>query len=178
LASPLPLFLYNAPLNTHHWLELETVAELAGESKIAGLKDSGLKMGYFHAVLAAVRCRSDFSLLVGPDDLLAEAVLLGAHGGMAGGSNVWPRLFVDLYEAAAAGDVSRVVALQQHAVQFDTAVYRSANPVRGLKCALSLLGISSSDLTPPLQPYSQDERDQVQKYLQTVDVLKDPYHQR
>jgi hypothetical protein len=26
----------------------------------------------------------------------------------------------------------------------------------------------------PLQPYSQQERDQVQKYLQTVDVLKDP----
>ena len=174
LESPLPLFLYNAPLNTHHWIEVETVIQLATESKIAGLKDSGLKMGYFHAVREGVRDRSDFSLLVGPDDLLAEAVLLGAHGGMAGGSNVWPRLFVALYEAAATGDVNRVLALQQRAMQFDTAVYRSANPLRGIKCALSVLGICSTNMTLPLQPYSQNELDQVEKFLQTVDVFKDP----
>jgi 4-hydroxy-tetrahydrodipicolinate synthase len=174
LELPLPLFLYNAPLNTHHWIEVETVIQLATESNIAGLKDSGLKMGYLHAVREGVRDRADFSLLVGPDDLLAEAVLLGAHGGMAGGSNVWPRLFVALYEAAATGDLKRVLALQQRALQFDTAVFRSANPLRGLKCALSVLGICSTDMTLPLQPYSQNERDQVENFLQTIDVLKSP----
>ena len=174
LESPLPLFLYNAPLNTHHWIEVETVIQLAAETNVAGLKDSGLEMGYFHAVREGVKDRSDFTLLVGPDDLLAEAVLMGGHGGMAGGSNVWPRLFVALYEAAVAGDLNRVVALQQRAMQFDTAVYRSANPLRGLKCALSLVGMCGGDLTLPLQSYSQQERDQVQKYLQTVDVFKDP----
>jgi 4-hydroxy-tetrahydrodipicolinate synthase len=125
-------------------------------------------------VREGVKDRSDFSLLVGPDELLAEAVLMGGHGGMAGGSNLWPRLFVALYEAAVTGDLNRVVALQQRVVQFDTAIYRSANPLRGLKCALSLLGMCGDELTLPLQPYSQQERDQVQKYLQTVDVLKDP----
>jgi 4-hydroxy-tetrahydrodipicolinate synthase len=174
LESPLPLFLYNAPLNTHHWIEVETAIQLAAETNVAGLKDSGLKMGYFHAVREGVKDRSDFTLLVGPDGLLAEAVLMGGHGGMAGGSNVWPRLFVALYEAAVAGDLNRVVALQQRAMQFDTALYRSANPLRGLKCALSLLGMCGGDLTLPLQPYSQQERDQVEKYLKTVDVLKDP----
>jgi 4-hydroxy-tetrahydrodipicolinate synthase len=174
LESPLPLFLYNAPLNTYHWIEVETVIQLAAEPNVAGLKDSGLKMGYFHAVQEGVRDRADFSLLVGPDDLLAEAVLMGGHGGMAGGSNVWPRLFVALYEAAVAGDLTRVVVLQQHAVQFGTAVYRSANPLRGLKCALSVLGICNNNLTLPLQPYSQKERDQVEKYLQTVDLLNVP----
>jgi 4-hydroxy-tetrahydrodipicolinate synthase len=174
LESPLPLFLYNAPLNTHHWIEVETVIQLAAETNVTGLKDSGLKMGYFHAVREGVKDRSDFSLLVGPDELLAEAVLMGGHGGMAGGSNLWPRLFVALYEAAVTGDLNRVVALQQRVVQFDTAIYRSANPLRGLKCALSLLGMCGDELTLPLQPYSQQERDQVQKYLQTVDVLKDP----
>ena len=130
--SPLPLFLYNAPLNTHLWIEIETVIQAAGEPNIVGLKDSGLNMGYFHAVREGVRAMPDFSLLVGPDDLLAEAVLMGAHGGMAGGSNVWPRLFVALYEAAAAEDLSRVSALHQQAMQFDNAVFRSADhlPIR------------------------------------------------
>jgi 4-hydroxy-tetrahydrodipicolinate synthase len=176
--SPLPLFLYNAPLNTHLWLDIVTVIQAAAEPNIVGLKDSGLNMGYFHAVREGVLELADFSLLVGPDDLLAEAVLMGAHGGMAGGSNVWPRLFVALYEAAAAHDVIRVSALQQLAVQFDNAVYRSAdhaaNPVRGLKCALSLMGICSNDLTPPLSAYSSKEHERVQQYLREVDVLSTP----
>jgi 4-hydroxy-tetrahydrodipicolinate synthase len=176
--SPLPLFLYNAPLNTHQWIDIETAIKLAGEPKIVGLKDSGLNMGYFHAVKEGVRTLPEFSLLVGPDDLLAEAVLLGVHGGMAGGSNVWPRLFVALYEAAVARDVRRVAALQQQVVQFDKAVYSSAthpaNPLRGLKCALSFLGICSNHLTLPLRPYSREERDCVEKYLQGVDLLAVP----
>ena len=176
--SPLPLFIYNAPLNTHLWIEVATVIQAAAEPNIVGLKDSGLSMGYFHAAREGLRGLADFSLLVGPDDLLAEAVLMGAHGGMAGGSNVWPRLFVALYEAAVAGDLNRVFALQQLAVQFDTAVYLSAdhtaNPLRGLKCALSLLGICSTDVTPPFLPYSSKERERVQQYLRQVDVLSAP----
>lgn len=176
--SPLPLLLYNAPLNTHLWIESGTVIQLAGEANIAGLKDSGLNMGYFHAVSEGVRHLPDFTLLVGPDDLLAEAVLLGAHGGMAGGSNVWPRLFVALYEAAAAHDVKRVAALHQLAVRFDREIYRSAdygaNPVRGLKCALALLGICGAHLTLPLRPYSSSESGRVQEYLRGVDVLSLP----
>jgi 4-hydroxy-tetrahydrodipicolinate synthase len=180
--SPLPLYLYNAPLNVPLWIEIETAIKLAAEPNIVGLKDSGMNMGYFHAVREGVRALPGFSLLVGPDELLAEAVLMGAHGGMAGGSNVWPRLFVALYEAAAAHDITRTVALQQLAMQFDNAVYRSAhhpaNPLRGLKCALSILGICSTDLTPPLRPYSSEERELVEKYLQGVDVLAAPHLNR
>jgi 4-hydroxy-tetrahydrodipicolinate synthase len=177
--SPLPLFLYNAPLNTHLWLDIPMVIKAAAEPNIIGLKDSGLTMGYLHAVAEGVRGFPDFTLLVGPDDLLAEAVLMGAHGGMAGGSNVWPRLFVALYEAAVAHDVGRVAALQQQAVRFDNALYRSAdhaaNPVRGLKSALALMGICSADLTPPLRPYSSEEQARVQQYLRGVDPLSAPH---
>jgi 4-hydroxy-tetrahydrodipicolinate synthase len=172
--SPLPVFLYNAPLNTHLWLEVATAIEAAAEPNIVGLKDSGLNMGYFHAVREGVRSLPDFSLLVGPDDLLAEAVLVGAHGGMAGGSNVRPRLFVELYEAAVAQDVRRVTALHEQVIQFDNAVYRSAddphNPLRGLKAALSILGICSAALTPPLRPISSGERERIQHYLRGVDL--------
>ena len=113
---------------------------------------------------------------MGPDDLLAEAVLMGAHGGMAGGSNVWPQLYVALYEAAAAHDVNRVAALRQHVVQFNQAIYRSAehNPLRGLKSALSVLGICGTHVTPPLRPYSSAEQDRVQEYLRGLDVLAAP----
>jgi 2-dehydro-3-deoxy-D-pentonate aldolase len=180
--SPLPLFLYNAPLNTRLWLEVATVIEAAAEPNIVGLKDSGLNMGYFHAVREGVRSRPDFSLLVGPDDLLAEAVLLGAHGGMAGGSNVSPRLFVDLYEAAVAGELNRLAALHQQAIQFDNAIYRSTedpnNPLRGLKAALSIMGICGAAMTPPLRPVSTRERETIAQYLRGVESTSAAYPSR
>ena len=70
---PLPLFLYNAPLNTHLRLEPATVLKAAAEPNIIGYKDSGLNMGSFHAVREGVRSTPEFTLLVGPEDLLAEA---------------------------------------------------------------------------------------------------------
>jgi dihydrodipicolinate synthase/N-acetylneuraminate lyase len=180
--SPLPLFVYNAPLNTRLWIDVPTAIEAAGVPNIVGLKDSGLNMGYFHAVRESLRSRPDFSLLVGPDDLLAEAVLLGAHGGMAGGSNVVPRLFVDLYEAAAAGNVNRVATLHQQAIQFDNAVYRSAedphNPLRGLKAALSIMGICGASMTPPLRPISSRERETIAQYLRGAESTSAAYPSR
>ncbi len=170
--SPLPLFLYNAPLNTRLWIDVPTAIEAAAEPNIVGLKDSGLNMGYFHAVREGVRSRPDFSLLVGPDDLLAEAVLFGAHGGMAGGSNVNPRLFVELYEAAVANDMNRVATLHQQVIQFDNAIYRAAedphNPLRGLKAALAVMGICGTAMTPPLRPVSNAERLGIQEYLEKI----------
>jgi 4-hydroxy-tetrahydrodipicolinate synthase len=175
---PLPLFLYNAPLNTPLWIDVDTAVQLAAEPNIIGLKDSGLNMGYLHAVREAVKGRPEFSFLVGPDELLAEAVLLGAHGGMAGGSNVWPHLFVALYQAARAGDLPRVGELHRQVMQFDQALYRSAafsaNPLRGLKCALACLGMMREHMTLPLRPYSTEERTKVEKFLKTVDPFAPP----
>jgi 4-hydroxy-tetrahydrodipicolinate synthase len=160
----IPLLLYNAPGNTHHTLSLETVRRASQLENVIGLKDSGMNMGYFHEVRAALNGRKDFSLLVGPEDLLAECVLLGGHGGMAAGSNLYPRLFVDTYEAAVKGDMPKVQKLHAEIMAFGKAVNR-ANPLRGLKCGLELLGICSSLLTEPLAPYSAEETESVQRYL-------------
>jgi 4-hydroxy-tetrahydrodipicolinate synthase len=160
----IPLLLYNAPGNTHHTLSLATVCRAAQIENVIGLKDSGMNMGYFHEVKAALNGRKDFSLLVGPEELLAECVLLGGHGGMAAGSNVYPRLFVDTYNACVEGDMPRVRELQAEIMAFGKAVYR-ANPLRGLKCGLELLGICNSLLTEPLAPYSAQESESVAQYI-------------
>jgi len=161
----IPLLLYNAPGNTHHKLSLETVLHAAQIENVIGLKDSGMNMGYFHEVRAALNGRKDFSLLVGPEDLLAECVLLGGHGGMAAGSNLYPRLFVDTYHAAVKGDMPLVRDLQSQIMAFGKAVNR-ANPLRGLKCGLELLGICSSLLTEPLAPYTEEESRSVAQYIE------------
>ncbi|MGC2765708.1 MAG: dihydrodipicolinate synthase family protein [Candidatus Acidiferrum sp.] len=161
----MPLLLYNAPGNTHHTIAPDTVRRAAEIENIVGLKDSGMDMNYFRELHGGLASRGDFSLLVGPEELLAECILLGGHGSMAAGSNIYPRLFVDLYNAAAAGDIARVKTLHQEVLEFGHAIYHGNNPFRGLKCGLGLLGICSSLLSDPLADYSREKRAIVERYI-------------
>src|SRR5215469_2835278 len=54
-AVPLPVFLYNAPSNTHHTFDPATVHSAADIPNIVGLKDSGCDMIYFHRVRESLR---------------------------------------------------------------------------------------------------------------------------
>lgn len=163
--AEIPLLLYNAPGNTHHTLSVDTVRRAAEIESIVGLKDSGMNMIYFHEVRASLRGRAGFSLLVGPEELLAECILLGGHGSMAAGSNIYPRLFVDLYDAAMARDLPRVMRLHEEVMAFGKAVYHGDNPLRGLKHGLEFLGVCSSVLTEPLPDYSVKESLSVERYI-------------
>jgi 4-hydroxy-tetrahydrodipicolinate synthase len=50
---PLPLFLYNAPTNTHHWFKPGLVQRAAANPRIVGLKDSSANM--IHSTLSSRR---------------------------------------------------------------------------------------------------------------------------
>src|SRR3954468_16378076 len=110
-ALPLPLHLYNMPSHTKLAFEPDTIARALQIPNIVGLKDSSGQLVYFHKVQSLAAARPDFALLMGPEELLAESVLLGAHGGVCGGANLAPRLYVDLYQAARRGDLERIRAL-------------------------------------------------------------------
>ena len=166
---PLQVFLYNAPAYTHHFFEPKTVVRISELPNVAGLKDSSLNMIYYHNLVRLFRERPDFSLLVGPEELMAEAVMLGGHGGICGGANICSRLYVDLYKAAAAGDLAEVNRLQQRVIAISSTVYQVAPEqsayLKGLKCAVSLLGICSDFMVEPFHSFGESEREQVRRYL-------------
>jgi 4-hydroxy-tetrahydrodipicolinate synthase len=175
-AAPLPVFLYNAPSNTHHMFKPSTVREAADIPNIVGLKDSSGDMIYFHCVRESVRDRPNFTLLVGPEELMAEAVLLGGHGGMCAGSNIWPRLYVNLYNAAVASDLNTIRQLQSTLMRLCMTVYRvdtcESSLLRGMKCSLAELGICADGMRPPFQPFSAAERAKIQQYLSELGLLR------
>jgi 4-hydroxy-tetrahydrodipicolinate synthase len=166
---PLPVFLYNMPSHTKLSFELDTLRRALDVPNIVGLKDSSAQMIYFHQVRRLVADRSDFTLLVGPEELLAESVLAGSHGGINGGANLFPRLYVELYEAASKRDLDRVSQLHAKVMRLGETIYsvgshRSAF-IKGLKCALSCLGICDDFMAEPFHRFHAAQRSQVQKYL-------------
>jgi dihydrodipicolinate synthase/N-acetylneuraminate lyase len=175
-AVPLPVFLYNAPAYTRHFLELDTVRRLSELPNVLGVKDSSLNMVYFHKLLRLFGDRGDFTLLVGPEELMAEAVLLGGHGGMCGGANIYPNLYVDLCRAAASGDLERVQRLQSRVMQISATAYHVAAEdsgyLRGLKCAVSLMGVCGDFMAEPFQAFGPLERAEVRRHLVAAGLLE------
>jgi 4-hydroxy-tetrahydrodipicolinate synthase len=174
---PLPLLLYNAPTNTGHTFEPSTVLRAADIPNVIGLKDSGGNMTYFHSVAELLKDRPDFTLLVGPEELLAEAVLLGAHGGMCGGSNFCPQLFVRLYEAAVARDFEQIRILHSRVMRISTTIYRvgryESSYLKGLKCAVSLLGLAEDFMAEPFRAFDSPERAKVRQHMVDQGLLSE-----
>jgi len=174
-ASPLPVFLYNMPSHTHVVFEETTVARLAAHRNVAGLKDSSSQILYLHGLIRAVRDRPDFSLLVGPEEMTAECILLGIHGGVNGGSNLFPKLYVELYEAASAGNLERVRTLQERVILISRKIYSAgtygSSYLQGVKCAASLLGLCRNILAPPYAPLEGDDFELIRSHLAELKAL-------
>ncbi len=107
---PLPLMLYNMPAMTKISFDIDTIRRLADCDGISGIKDSSGDMKYFHHLLRAVP--SHWSVMMGSEALLAEAILFGADGGVCGGANFAPKLFVAIEHAAQKHDWEQVRTLQ------------------------------------------------------------------
>jgi 4-hydroxy-tetrahydrodipicolinate synthase len=172
---PLPLFLYNQPAHTKVPFEIDTVRRAAQLPGVVGIKDSSANMIYFHRLVSLFQDHPDFTLLVGPEELLAEAVLLGGHGGVSGGANLHPRLYVQLYEAARDRDLDRVAALHRQVLQLSSGLYTLGGPgagvSKGLKCALSLLGICADSLAEPFPRLDPPQRTRVEQELRALGLL-------
>ncbi|RDC62702.1 dihydrodipicolinate synthase family protein [Adhaeribacter pallidiroseus] len=171
---PLPLLLYNMPSHTKIALEPATVHILAQHPNIIGVKDSSGNGVNFQHTQHLLRHQPEFTVLVGPDELTAEVVLLGAHGGINGGANLFPKLYVDMYEAATRRDVAALLPLQEQVLTVCSRLYRigdtAASYIQGVKGALSLLGLCHNKLAWPLQPFSSKELASIQQYLAEIKV--------
>ena len=172
---PLPMFLYNMPLMTKTVIEPDTIRRLRDHPRIIGVKDSSGDLRYFDELLAIARERPDWSVLVGPEHLLAESVARGGHGGVNGGANLCPRLFVELYEAARRNATARVAELQQEVLRLGRIYqvgHHASSGIKGLKCALSLLGICDDFMAEPFHRFREPERQLMHRLLQEQGILK------
>ena len=166
---PLPVFLYNMPSHTKVSFELDTVREALEIPGVVGMKDSSAQMIYFHKLRALCAAREDFTLLIGPEELMSEAVLYGGHGGVCGGANLFPRLYVDLYEAAVARRLDEVAQLHARVMRISRTIYtvgrHGSSFIKGVKCALSVLGICDDFMAAPFHRFRPEQRKQIAAHL-------------
>jgi len=174
---PLPVFLYNMPSHVKVNFAPMTVARLSMMPQVVGLKDSSANAVYFQSVMYAVQRtgRDDFAMLCGPEEITGECVLMGGHGGVNGGANMFPELYVAMYNAAMKGDITELRRLQQYIMQISSTIYtigqHGSSYLKGLKCACNLLGVIDSDfVASPFYRFNLPERIKVQQALDALPI--------
>ncbi len=168
---PLPLVLYNMPSLTKVWFEIETLEKLTDLPQIVGVKDSSGDLDYFAKVTALKQLRPDWFVMIGPEALLGQAMELGSDGGVSGGANLAPELFVQFYQAMLVGDRGQAEHLGRQIERlqaiYDVGKYASRH-IKATKCGLSLMGLCSDFLAEPFHHFLPPEREKVAAILKDM----------
>jgi 4-hydroxy-tetrahydrodipicolinate synthase len=175
-AVDLPLFVYNFPQMVKIKLDVATVATLAAEGVIAGIKDSQNDLQWFRALMTATRAKGlDFRGFLGTRTLIDAGMVVGAAGAVPSVSNIAPRLCAEMYAAATGGDFRRAGDIQDLIIRYDNLSglvkggSQNAAVIGMLKAVLAGRGvIGGARTTLPLRQLTADEVQAIQSAASTL----------
>lgn len=165
---PLPFMLYNMPSCTKLHLSIDVVRR-AKELGAIGIKDSSGDLSYLYVLIEEFKSDPTFSIIAGTELFLPETIMYGGHGSVAGGANFFPRLFVDLYEAAMAQNLEKVKLLRDKVIKVHQTIYEvgeyPSRHIKGTKAALMAMGICQDHNAEPLDRFTEEQRNRIKKYI-------------
>lgn len=142
-----PVLAYEIPRRTGVALKAETIAILADEGSVIGMKCSSYDMPEF---IKTMKLASDkLAVLSGEEPLFATHVALGATGGVLASATVYPSLWVEIFSVAREGRLKDALSLQQKLDPVINSIFLETNP-GPLKHYMELAGMKAGPVRLPL----------------------------
>lgn len=164
-STGLPVILYDVPSRTACGLSDATVARLAENSQVIGLKDATGDITRLARLKSLVG--AEFRLLTGDDATALAFLALGGHGCISATSNVIPGLCRSMFLACKQGEAAKAQRLAGPIAQLTAALFRETNPAP-VKFALGLLGLMAPALRLPMVIPSTQVQDEISAALAQV----------
>ena len=162
-----PVMLYNVPGRTSSDLLPETVARLAAQPNILGIKEATGDMERLREIRAVVP--AGFRLFSGDDFTMLPFVEQGGHGVVTVSGNVAPAAVSRLCELALNARHHEARALDETLQPLNRALFIESNPIP-VKWALGQMGLIDPYLRLPLTPYDGKYHEQMLAALVTAGV--------
>jgi 4-hydroxy-tetrahydrodipicolinate synthase len=166
--------LYNIPSTTKVSIPLDVVSELAGHTKLLGIKDSENDPKRLEELLRRLGGNPNFAIFVGVGALMAHGLKLGAEGIVPSVGNLIPEVCRRLCACAESGDWTEA---QRHADRMNevAAFYQRGRSLGEslavLKGALSIRGLCESYALPSLRALEQLELEALRQQMGRLGLL-------
>ena len=174
----LPLWVYNIPVTVKTAVAPGTIAQLASDGSVVGVKDSS-GAGELLAELVVLRQQVGFELhqFLGSVFRITTARAVGADGVIPAVGNMAPAIVAGAWEAGEAGDEesAREYNAKLIAASRIHSLAKGGGPnssrLAGMKSALKMMGIIDHDtMTRPLRPLTEEEKEPIPGILSELDL--------
>ena len=163
-STPLPIMIYNNPVDYKIDVTMDMFAELAPLSNIQAIKESTRDVTNVSRLRNAFGDR--YRILCGVDTLALEELLLGADGWVAGLVCAFPAETVTVYKLAKAGRIEEAIQIYRW---FMPLLELDIHPklVQYIKLAESKTGLGSEFVRRPRLILEGDERRRIENIIDT-----------
>lgn len=163
-ARGLPVFLYNIPGLTNNSISPNIVSKLFSQDKITGIKDSS---GNITILKSFIDISPDFQVISGTDELFLLALTLGAVGAVSSTANVFPEIFINIYNAFLSRNMELAVENQRKLNQL-CKIFQYGRLISAYKYALYLRGLNLGKVRPPLRELKDEEMSILEEELKNL----------
>jgi 4-hydroxy-tetrahydrodipicolinate synthase len=167
-ATDKPIFIYDNPGRTGNPVTPALFERLIKIDRVVGMKDSSDSIVHFQ------KCKmvagDAFQMIIGSDDFMLAGFVVGAQGAIVVLGNVFPKLFVELWDAFNAGDLVKARELQFKILRV-RGVLSKGPYVSSYKEAVRLVGHDAGYARKPLRPLTDKEKADQENGLRKLGML-------
>lgn len=168
-ATELPIMIYNSTY-ANLPLTADVVAELANDiPNFVALKEGN----QLQASDVIRRVGGRLKIFSARDIYMHELYAAGGHGAIAFAANVAPRLVIDLYDKALAGEWEKARAIQDSLNPLIWLLVKRSFPGM-IKAAMDLVGLAGGPVRPPLAPITEAEVADLRAALAELGLVDQP----
>ncbi|MFX0083509.1 MAG: 4-hydroxy-tetrahydrodipicolinate synthase [Candidatus Hodarchaeota archaeon] len=169
--TDIPIVLYNIPACTGVELPWTVVEDLVDIENFVAIKDSSGDYKYFSALLEKVSDK--ISVLIGWDENVLGALAGGAAGCILGSANVFPKIWLEIYEHVKNNRLEEAQILQKKVQKLARLLINSG--ALGVKSCLNMMKIPVGTTRQPLvlgDALSYEIKDELRVELEKLGLIK------
>jgi N-acetylneuraminate lyase len=152
--NDLPCFIYHIPRLAGGGISMETMLRLGEIPQIQGLKYTDADFFALQALLQ--KMKGKWIAFSGPDQLFLPALCMGVIGSIGSTQNIFPELFVSIYNDFLEGNIDKARETQSIVTRI-LSTRNTYGMLTASKTLLKLRGLKPGCLRRPMTPYLEKE---------------------
>ena len=169
-AVEMPIILYNVPGRTGTNMLPETIAELAKDEWVVGVKEASGNMEQVEKVIELTRGgKKPFTVLSGDDNLTLPIMAMGGKGVVSVLANIMPREMCSMVKYYDEGNHNKAIDMYYKIAPIMKGMFIETNPIP-VKAAANLLGIAAGPLRLPLTEMSAENQKKLKGMMDAYGV--------